>query len=214
MEGLAATESPFLVFATPRSRTAWLSRFLTYGGWHCYHEHAVYLRNMAGVRAFWGQRRVGSVETAAAQGWRILAHHFPGLRRAVIRRPVDEVVASCLAIDLQGVAVYDEPRLRKTMEYGARCLAQVSAQPDVLTVDFADLEREEACAAIFEHCLRQPFNRTWWEHMRAQNIQMDVPAHIRYYHENFGAVRAFKRAMWRELRALVESGAITHAGAA
>ncbi len=28
---------PFVVFGLPRSRTAWLSRFLTYGDWVCGH---------------------------------------------------------------------------------------------------------------------------------------------------------------------------------
>lgn len=204
----ATSPPPFIIYATPRSRTAWLSRFLTYGGWRCHHEHAVYLRSVDGLKAFFSQRKVGSVETAAAQGWRILHHHFPKMRAVVIRRPVDEVVASCLAVDMKGEFTYNESSLRKTMEYGHRCLAQVADQPGVLVADFADLEREHVCAAIFEHCLQQPFNRTWWEHMREQNVQMDVPAHIRYFHENLAAVKGFKSAMWREMRSLASSGAI------
>ncbi len=207
-------DAPFIVYATPRSRTAWLAKLLTYGSWHCYHEHAVFLRDVPGVKAFFNQRHIGSVETAAAAGWRILAHHFPQMRRVVIRRPLEAVVASCLAIDLNGVAKYDERRLWKTQAYMGRYLAEIAGQPGVLALDFADLDREDGCAAIFEHCLRQPFNRTWWEYLRGQNIQMDVPAHLRYYHENIAAVSAFKRKCWSELRRLVETGAISNPGRA
>ena len=31
----------FIVFAMPRSRSYWLSRFLSYEGWHCGHEEAL-----------------------------------------------------------------------------------------------------------------------------------------------------------------------------
>lgn len=205
-------ETPFLVYALPRSRTAWLARFLTYGGWDCGHERAPFMRSLADVREFFAHPRIGSVETAAAQGWRVLAHHVPGLRQVVIRRPVDDVVRSVLGIDLGGVATYDAAKLRKIMEYGDRCLAEIERQPGVLSITFSDLERPDACAAIFERCTGIPFNREWWKHLSGKNVQVDVPSQIRYYHEHIGGIVAFKRAMRTELRRLAYEGLIPERG--
>jgi hypothetical protein len=40
---------PFMIFALPRSRTAWLSEFLSYQGWTCWHEIAIQMRDFSEV---------------------------------------------------------------------------------------------------------------------------------------------------------------------
>jgi hypothetical protein len=39
--------APYLIFALPRSRTAWLAHFLTYRDWTCLHEHAIQVEIIA-----------------------------------------------------------------------------------------------------------------------------------------------------------------------
>lgn len=204
---LSTLESPFIVYALPRSRTAWLARFLSYGGWRCSHETAIFLRNLQDVRDVFALSRTGTVETAAAQAWRIIHHHVPTLRAVVIRRPVDEVVESVLAVDLMGVAKYDPVRVRAIMDYGDRCLDQIALQPGTLSISFEDLARPEACAAIFERCLGIPFNREWWAHLAPQKIEVNVPAMIAYYHNHFNDIHRFKSLMRAELSRLARAGA-------
>lgn len=199
---------PFIIYALPRSRTAWLAAFLSYGDWHCYHEHAIRLRSVEQAVSLLRQPNIGCAETGAAPGWQILEHYLPEMNRVVIRRPVGDVVSSMLAVDVSGVAVYDVERLVKNMERSSRDLAKISARPGVLTMDYADLEREDACAAVFEHCLPYRFDREWWRWMHDQNIQADVKSVLQYYFDNRDAVEGFKHACKSELRRLAYAGLV------
>lgn len=197
--------SPFIVFALPRSRTAWLAAFLTYRDWTCHHEIAVDMRSMEDVKWVFSLPNIGSVETAAAPGWWLLRYHVPDLRMAVIRRPVADVVESLMATD-PGVATYDRQKLRNAMEYGDRMLSQIAALPGVLSFDFKNLDHEDACAAIFEHCLPYGFDREWWSEIKDRNIQVDIPEFFKRYFANRPAIERFKSVCKAELRNLRRSG--------
>jgi hypothetical protein len=186
----------------------WLSRRLSYRGWVCDHDQAVYLRSVADVAAFLALPCHGSAETAAAPGWELLRHLVPDLRTVVIRRPIDEAFQSYLAIDLKGLATYDEPAVRRMLEYLDRALDRVARQPGVLALDFADLEHEDACRAVWEHCLPHPWDRARWLAMRDVNIQCDTLAQIIHYHRNREQVETFKLTIGRELRRLARAGLI------
>lgn len=164
--------TPFIIFALPRSRTYWLSRFLTYGEWTCDHEVARYVRGLDDIRSWLQQPYVGTVETAAAGFWRLLPSH---VRVVVVRRPVAEVMASLARV---GVA-YDglEARMRRQDMRLARI---VKRMPGVLSVAYADLANEATCAAIFEHCLQRPHDHEWWARVSAVNLQINLPAMLRY----------------------------------
>lgn len=196
---------PFIVYGLPRSRTAWLSSFLSYGDFVCHHEAAITMRCVSDIVSFFNRPRTGTCETAAAQGWKLLHHHVPDIRAVVVRRPVDEVVAAILAMDTRGAVIYDERMLRRNMEYGARMLDKISAHPGVLAVDYADLDDPGACAAIFEHCLSEPFDATWWKSLKDQNIQVDPVENLRYYHSNRDSVDGFKRACRSEINRLARA---------
>lgn len=159
----------FIVHALPRSRTYWLSRFLTYGGWYCGHEEARHVRALDDVASWFKLPNTGTVETGAAPFWRML----PPLRTVTIRRPVDEVVAS-----LQRLGVAVDPRAIRRMDAK---LDQIEARvPGVLRVTFEELRTEAACRAIFEHCLPYPHDSRWWRSIALVNMQCHLP-HIMAY---------------------------------
>ena len=207
--------TPFIVYALPRSRTAWLAQFLSYANWICHHEIAIQMREVIEIPALFNfasnQGHVGTVETAAAQGWFLIEHLVPGIRSIVIRRPVDQVIRSMMAVDLRGVATYDEGILRRTMLYGERMLAQISARPGVLTVDYDDLETEDGCARVFEHALPYQFDKSWWNDLRRTHIEVDVAQIISYYHQNRLAVDRFKSACRSEVWRLARAGVLRKA---
>jgi hypothetical protein len=157
------------------------------------------------VPAFFAQENTGAAETAAGPGWRLLHHHFPEMRKVVVRRPVADVVEAMMRMDVGGVATYDRDKLTRIMVRSRRDLDALSAVPGVLTVDFDDLIREDACAAVFEHCLPFEFDRAWWEGLRLRNIQIVMKHFLLYYYANREAVEGFKRSCKRELRRLVYS---------
>lgn len=190
---------PFIIYALPRSRTAWLANFLSYKDWECYHESAMFMRSMEDVRAFFSSDNVGCAETAAAQGRHLIRSVTSSIKEVVILRPVDEVINSLLSVDLAGVAVYDPILLRKNMESGDRALRKIAKDSGVLVVNYDDLNKEKICAQIFEHCLPYKFDKQWWESLRDKNIQVDVKAVFRYYHKHRQAIEEFKRHCKLEL---------------
>jgi len=167
--------APYVIFALPRSRTAWLSHFLSYGDWACGHDELRHMRSLSDVRAWFSQPCTGSVETAGAPFWRLLEGN---VRVVVIRRPVAEVVESLM--NIPGCA-FDRATITAAMTRLDAKLAQIEARvPGVLSVKFADLADESTCARIFEHCLPYQHDSERWRALSAVNIQIDMRALIRY----------------------------------
>jgi hypothetical protein len=168
--------SPFLILALPRSRTFWLSRFLSYPPWSCGHEEARHLRSVADVRAWLQQDHTGSAETAVARWWRIIPQLCPEMRVVVIRRPVDEVVDSLMRLDLG----FERSRLRPIIEKYDRALDRVERHLSPLSLRFADLENEADCGRVFERCLDLPHDHDWWARWAPQRVECDMRAILRH----------------------------------
>ena len=170
---------PFVVFSLPRSRSAWLSRFLTYGEWMCGHEELRHMRSLDDVQAWFSQPNIGTAETAGAPWWRLLERFAPDARVLVVRRPRDEVAESLL--NLHGTQ-FDRDKLDAILLKLDRSLDQIEARlPNVLSVSFDSLNEEDTCAAVFEHCLQQPHDPAHWAQMAPVNIQISMPALMRHY---------------------------------
>lgn len=175
---IAEAHAPFIIFALPRSRTAWLSHFLSYGDWMCGHEEARHMRSLDDVKAWFSQPNSGTIETAAAPWWRLIDTITPGAKVVVVRRPVSEVVDSLMAIP---GCQFDRATLERDMARLDRKLIQIAARyPGALSINFADLDREDVCADLFEHCLPYTHDSARWQALSLVNIQINMPALIRY----------------------------------
>ncbi len=165
----------FLVLALPRSRTAWLSRFLTYKDHICGHENLRYLRGIEDAKTWLSIPDMGSAETAAAPWWRTLLRLAPTTQIVVVRRPVEQVVESLAAYGFDRAVML--PLMRKL----DRKLAQIVKRvPSVLEVAFADLDTEATCQSVFEHCLPYPFDRAHWQRLAGENVQCNMMELVRY----------------------------------
>jgi hypothetical protein len=161
----------FIVFALPRSRSKWLSVFLTYRDWRCEHEGLMLCDTLAEVRAWLARPCTGTVETAAAPLWKLLEGCAPGVRVVTLRRPIPAVLASLRTTGLR----FDWARVHRVLENTERQLDTIEAAlPDVLAVRFAELEDEATCARVFEHCLPYRHDPAWWRQLALQNIQVDM----------------------------------------
>jgi hypothetical protein len=201
------TRPPFIVFTLPRSRTFWLSRFLTYGGWTCSHDEARHVRGVDDVTAWLSQDMVGSVETGAAPFWRLLLHTRPDVRIAVIRRPVAEVSASLLATGVQ----FDRPALARQLAKLDRKLDHAERNaPNVLSVSYADLCQERACARLFEHCLGLAHDHDWWARLAPMNLQVNLAALLRYQAAYAPRLRAAEAACARKIKHALFAGKVRH----
>lgn len=158
-----------------RCRTAWLSRFLTYGDWACGHEEIRHARSLDDVKAWFSQPNTGTAETAGAAWWRLVP---PDVRVVVVRRPVDDVVESWMRLGMG----MDCERLTVHMRRQSAKLDQIEARvPGVLSVQFADLATEATCAHLFEHCLPYQHDPAWWASLADVNIQINNRTLFRHY---------------------------------
>lgn len=164
----------FLVLSLPRSRSAWLAKFLSYRDWYCGHDEARHLRSLDDVKSWFAQPNTGSCETAAAPFWRMI-QRTAETKIVVVRRPVAEVVESLAAFG------FDRAVMAPLMEKLDRKLAQIVKRvPGVLEVTFDGLNDEATCKAVFEHCLPYEFDRAHWQRLAAENVQCDMQAYVRY----------------------------------
>jgi len=198
----------FILYALPRSRTRWLSEFLSYKDFHCCHEQAVTMRSLDDVRTFFGGPNIGTVETAAIYGRVLIKHIVPDIREVVILQDVDKAVDRMMKTDTGGIATYDKNIVYKTFLRADRLLRKAASDPNVLTVDYNDLDKEETCKTIFEHCLPYPFDREYWKVFKDWNIQINIKDFMLYYSCNKDKVEAFKAHCKSELRKLVRDGLI------
>jgi len=169
------TPPPFVVLSLPRSRSAWLSKFLSYGEFFCAHDELRHCRSLADVESWLAQPCTGTCETAASPFWRLLK---PGVRVVTVTRPVDEVLASLR----RGGLAFDDAVMRPVLRHHEAKLRQVAARlPDVLAVTFEGLRDEAVCARVFEHCLGVPHDHDWWQAWAPINVQESLPKLMRYY---------------------------------
>ena len=167
----------FLVYALPRSRTAWLAHFLSYRGWHSGHDELRQMRSLADCRRWFSQPMTGSVETAAAPWWRLVHKWYPELRTVVIRRPVDEVLESFRRLGVPG----DLSVHRAALCAADRKLVQIAHRvPNALAVTFEDLKGEAGCKQVFEHALGLPHDHGWWNALAPVNVQIAFLPLLRY----------------------------------
>jgi len=183
---------PYCVLSACRSRTMWLSAFLTYGVCVCNFEITAKVASFGAVCELLQIPGMGAAETLAAPAWPLLLTAEPRLRIVVVRRPLEEILDSLVAATA-GRLEFDRSVMRKLIAYIVRALDRVSCQPSVLTVDFHELVAEETCAAVFEHCLPYKHDSGWWNWLAARNLQPDLLALAQLYQLREKEIRTLGR---------------------
>lgn len=169
---------PFLVMALPRSRTAWLSKFLTYGPWICGHDQARYFRSLEDIKSWFAQPFIGSAETLSPNYWRLIPRFIPEARILIVRRPVTEVLESVLKLGVVGI---EGPKLLESLRKMDAKLDQAEQRLDnCISINFDELADPEIAQIAFEHCTGLPFNTAWWDHWSRINVQVSLDAAARY----------------------------------
>lgn len=194
--------SNFIVHGLPRSRTAWLSEFLTYKDHKCQHELSITLRHPKQIVEYFQTENQGASETGSTQAWWLIEHAQPKLKVVLVRRDIEEVIDSLMEVDLSGVAYYERESLRKHLGYSNRMLDKLEKRNNSLSVSFHELNKMETCKKVFEHCLPYEFDIRHWANLKNKNIQVNIKKMIRYYHENKQEITNLKRLCKMELRRL------------
>ena len=175
---------PFLVVGLPRSRTAWLARFLTFGDRICRHEPSLRWTSRTDFLCW-----VGGTEGASDSMMTWLAQEAKALRPdlpvVVIRRPLQQALASVRRLGY-GPAEY-LPWYHEHMDHR---LDRIEDETDCLSYPFADLTYPTVCASIFRHCLGERMPLEWWDRWHGENVQADIAETMRLVRSNVAGWQA------------------------
>ncbi len=185
---------PFIVFALPRSRTAWLAQFLAGNGWQCTHDLVIECDTLAQLQHRLAQPMSGTVETGAMLGWRLLRTWFPRAKFAVVRRPVQEVLASLARVGAPADVneIYSRNRL----------LDVIASQPGTMSVHFMDLAITSVCSDLFHHCTGWPPRPEHLRRFGELRIELDISRRLSRIASRSGAVAELKAEALAAVEAL------------
>lgn len=175
----------FIIFALPRSRTKWLSEWLSFSGRYAVgHDLTVDCSSIADFEDALDAVD-GTVETGAIIGWRLLLARRPDLRVLTVTRPTWEVIYSLQRLGLVGI---DQTELM----FRAEMLRALALQTGVENFSFDELRGEAACARLWEFALRRDFDYEWWLEMRDRNIQINMRERIARLSANAPGIASLK----------------------
>ncbi len=163
-------QPPFVILGTPRSRTAWLAKFLTWGRWTCDHEPSMRFLDVTDLAAQLTLPHHGISDSALTLKWRDVLCVCSRVRVVVVHRPLDEICRSLAGAGFpQGVASFPALYMRLKTE-----ISDLQQNVATLDVPFATMARKDVAAAIFRHCLGVEMPEEHWQAWKDQNVQVDV----------------------------------------
>lgn len=164
----------FIIFALPRSRTAWLSFFLSYQGKRVGHDIALGCKTREDfIDRF--EKLDGTVETGAVEGWEEIKK-LAGVRFFVIKRPLNEVADSLTKLSI----LFDLEQLKRR----EKLLQEVSDYDGTVTFAYKDLDFTLIMKYLFTNCLNLPFDYKWYNSLKKQNIQVDISERLKLIGDN------------------------------
>jgi len=162
--------NPFLVYAMPRSRTAWLSCAMTRGDVICDHDTISPADNFAeSLEKMWRSRFKyhGVVDTGILFDPKCAPDQAPGVSKALIWREKNDVVESLLKF-MPAIGA-DMGKLMLQIDAGYRVMEAMKG--DILTIKYEDMDDLGALKELTAHlCPNLPFDRDRWKHM--------IPMHV------------------------------------
>ena len=183
--GFARGFAPFLILALPRSRTAWLAHYLNYDPARPIgHDIGIECRTVLDFINSYRYGMIGTVETGAVIAQHLITAHVPGLRRLVVKRPLEEIRQSLAAFGIEAVPGQLEERYD--------LLNLVAREPGVEVVEFRDLGIPETGKFIFEWALGRAWDPDWFAKINAVNIQIDMVGRIQQLGRNAATLRELK----------------------
>ncbi len=146
----------FLITGYPRSRTAWLANFLSYGSSFCHHEPVVHtaVEKLPQLLENTKTETVGISDSTALLYFNDFLTAFPLTKIVLVKRDSQEVVKSLLRLGFDfrsGVSKFEQ------------AFREIEKRHEVLTVPFGALPAAE----IWDYCVPgEPVN-----HMRLQMLE-------------------------------------------
>jgi len=196
--GGGMNQKPFLLFALPRSRTAWLSHFLSPVPGAVGHDTGIDCKSIAEfIGQFYGKDRLaGTCETGAMMAWRVLKYKMPEAKMVVIQRPAAEVAFSLGRCGLfPGLLELEQRKIY---------LEAISRLEGTKTFSFNQLKRKDICEYIYKFCNDEAPPVGWWEYYSDFNIQVDMQKRVEKLKTNAEAIAKLKENVIKETNKISE----------
>lgn len=159
---------PYFILGTPRSRTAWLSAFLSTQERPCQHEPSRFLRDQDDLLALLRDPDAAVSDSALTFRWREIRRERPDARIVVVRRPLPDVIESAAAAGLPSTTA-----MLRQMAYQLDLLCQCVP---VLSVPFHRLVDQTTCEMLYEFCVGDRVPVGHWLRWKDRNVQADIAA--------------------------------------
>jgi hypothetical protein len=159
--------NPYLIVGTPRSRTTWLSQFLSTPERRCRHEPSLRWSHPSDLADFLADDEAAAADCMMTFLAGVAREIRPDCKIVVVVRPIDEVRESLFSVGLEIPRSYLEMMDRKARAIDADLFYQ-----------FRELDKESVIQNIAETCLGF-FDREKWLAMKDVNVQSNVQETIR-----------------------------------
>lgn len=138
--------APFFIFAPPRSRTAWLSAWLSYGGKACWHDALAAVEGVEGLKALYndGSEICGFAETAGCIFPRSILEAFPDAKFLFVSRLHQHSVDSLNRLGQNGEAVMQQ--VNRAM---SESIAYLRPRAPVAFVPMEHLDQADTLASLW-----------------------------------------------------------------
>ena len=158
---------PFFILGTPRSRSAWLSEFLSTPDRPCVHEPSQRFRGKSDFEALLANPRAAAADACMMTfRWREIA--ASGARIVVVRRPLADVYES---IDRAGL---NTPKMWLALDRLGAEIQTLTRMASCMVVPFISMERKEVCEDIYAYCHGVPLPEGRWEAFKDRIILPDI----------------------------------------
>jgi hypothetical protein len=177
----------FIIFTLPRSRSAWMSHWLSYI------KEGKRVKSV-GHDAFSRCRSVeecerlfdtldGTVETGAAFAYKVIVNRMPKTKLLVVQREPMECLNSLMRVGLRPEPTDWARRVEDLWALSAN---------GVRTVAYSDLNMESCARWIWEYCLELPWDAAWWAQWTPINVQINIQNRVEELLRNAGNVAKLK----------------------
>lgn len=165
--------TPFVVLSMPRSRSFWLSRFLSSPERPVGHDISRWFVSHAEIREFFASPGAGAVDTALGMIWDRL--HIQGVNTVILHRDPDEVARSLAAIGMPvGITYAYASKLRAMRGFH---------------VEQADLDCQDGAEMVYRYCTGRKMPKGRWRKFIGRNLQRDVEAMRRDVMANLAGIK-------------------------
>jgi len=132
----------FLIFTTPRSKSAWLANFLTYENMVCLHEPCTDILSLDEMDTLLIEgKKTGCVGSDLLVFADKLVDKYPEAKRILVYRDINEVAESLKRIGL------DNPKAISAL---SDIVKHISSIPNVILINFEQLMDTDNCRELWQ----------------------------------------------------------------